>query len=374
MGWGAPDPDPAIGQAAQSQAAVGARQMDLAEKQDARNAQQYADMAPIFKTLMQQSIDQGNKDSARSDAQWQSYTQDFQPLESKMASTAADFDTPQRQQAAADAAVAGVDNQFDAQRRNLTQGLSDSGVQPGSGVAASILAGSRIEQAKAAAGAGTMARRNTEMQGISLVDNAARFGRNMPSTGLQVSQAALGAGNNAVGLGGAQQQQQLAGVNATNGLYNGAVGSYGSSAKTNLGLYDANAKTFQSNLALSKDILSAGGQIAGAIWSSKKLKDVAGDVDTEEAALSLASTPIKAWRYKPGAIPNDDGRVRIGRMAEDAQAAMGLGDGKTLDIATENGINQAALQYLIHKEAKRDPALRKKLAARGAGRSDQAGA
>lgn len=370
MGWGgsAPAPDPQIGVAAQQQAAVATRQIAIAERQDQRDAQLQAEMAPIFKSLMQQNIDQGAKDAARSDSQWEGYARDFQPLESKMASTAANFDTEQRRTDAADQAVAQVGNQFDAQRRNLTQGLSDAGVQPGAGAAQSLQAQSRIEEAKASAGAGTQARRNTEMTGIGLVDNAARFGRNMPSTGLQVSQAAMGAGNNAVGLGTTQQQMGINSTDATLRGLSGAVNSYGNAGNLYLGKYNADMQGYNSRNAMIGDALKAVGSVAGAVLvSSKKKKHRVGRVNPEKAAVSLASTPVEAWRYKDGAVPGDDGRVRIGRYAEDAQAAMGLGDGETLDMVSENGLNQAAIQYLIHKEAKRDPKLRKQLAAANSG-------
>ena len=100
MGWGpsAPKPDPAIGEAAKSNSEIADRQQDLAER--AYNDQQaiYDELSPLLREQLQLSATEQAKSIERGDAQWDSYTRTFQPLEAKMAETAANFDTPQRRE------------------------------------------------------------------------------------------------------------------------------------------------------------------------------------------------------------------------------------------------------------------------------------
>lgn len=79
--------------------------------------------------------------------------------------------------------------------------------------------------------------------------------------------------------------------------------------------------------------------------SSSKTKNVEGDVDPDAALRSVVETPVKAWRYKDG-----DGRLRLGPMAEDVAASTGVGDGQTLDVATELGTLRAAVQALAKSD------------------------
>lgn len=338
---------------------------DLATQLAARNGQLQSNLDPLYQQLIQSSINQNAKDSARSDALWNNYQADFAPLNTKMAQTAANFDTPERRQQAADQAIAGVNQQFTTARRGLNANLNAGGVDPSAGSASALNAASRIEEAKAAAGAGTTARRGIEATGIGLVSDAARFGQGLPAVGLNTSGSATASGNNAVGLGTQQQQQGNANASTVSGLF-------GTAANIKNGLFNQSQQVYQNKTDRIGDYLGAAGQIAGAIWSSKKLKDEVGDVDPERAAVAVAKRPIKAWRYKAGAVQGDDGSLRIGGYAEDAQSTTGLGDGTKLDVASENGLNQAALQYLIAKEARRDPKLRKRLAAthQGGGLAD----
>jgi hypothetical protein len=216
MGWGpsAPKPDPAIGEAAKSNSEIADRQQDLAER--AYNDQQaiYDELSPLLREQLQLSATEQAKSIERGDAQWDSYTKTFQPLEAKMAETAANFDTPQRREQVAGEAVGQVANAFDAARAGTRRSLADAGVKVGSDASAALDAQSRIEQAKASAGVSNNARTQVEMQGLSLGDNAARFGRNMPSTGLATAQLA------------GQQGQQV------QGGYNNLVGAAGQAAGT----------------------------------------------------------------------------------------------------------------------------------------------
>jgi len=109
----------------------------------------------------------------------------------------------------------------------------------------------------------------------------------------------------------------------------------------------------QANAANSQLVGSLAGAGIGAgalLLSSSKAKNVEGDVDPEAALSSVITTPVKAWRYKEG---EGDDRLRLGPMAEDVAASTGVGDGQTLDIATELGTLRAAVQALAKDNARR---------------------
>ena len=354
-------------------AGIAGKQEGLADTLNARNTALQQQYDPLYAQLIQSNLGQQTQNAALGKTLTDSYQTDFAPLATKMATTAANYDTPERRQAAADAAIAGVGQQYTAARRTLNSNLAStgSGVDPSSGLSQSLNAASRLEEAKASAGAGTTARKGVETTGIGLVSDAAKFGLNEAQTGITASTASTAAGNNAAGLATQQQNQGDANATTVSGLFSNTVNSTGVKANIDNGLFNQQQTAYNNDNAKTADYLSAAGQVAGYIWSSKELKDEVGDVDPEEAAVAVARTPIKAWRYKKGTGLGDE--VRIGKYAEDSQAATGLGDGTKLDVASENGLNQAALQYLISKEAKRDPKLRARLGAmakKGGGLSD----
>lgn len=346
---------------------IAGQQLTLAQQQAARTAQLQAQSDPLYSQLIQNNVAQAGKNAAQSDAQFARYTSNFAPVEAKMADTALNFDTAGRREQEAQTAVADQAARFTQARDERNRNLLASGVDPSSGKAQAYDNSARIEQAKAEAGGANAARRQVENTGLSLIQNAANFGQTKLNTGLGLATAATNTGNAAAALSNQQQNGGNNNAQTTSGLFGNASNSLGTQANINNGLFNQQQTAYNNKNAQTSDWLGAIGQVAGAYFSSsKKLKDEVGDVNTEAAAVAVGSTPIKAWRYKPGAVAGDDGSVKIGKYAEDSQGATGLGDGKGLDAVTENGLNQATLQYLLEKEAKRDPKLRKKLAAAAA--------
>lgn len=192
--------------AAEEQAALGREQLALSREQFEKGEARQAKLDPLYEQLMTSSIQDSDIARNRSADQWDQYTRVFQPLEGKMASTAANYDTAGRRNAAAAEAMATTSKAFDATQAAQTRGLQRAGVQMGSGRALALGNQSRLDEAKALAGADIAARRAVEDRGIALVDNAARFGRNQTSTSLQAAGVGLqanGVAQNA-GLSGAQ--------------------------------------------------------------------------------------------------------------------------------------------------------------------------
>jgi hypothetical protein len=191
-----------------------------------------------------------------------------------------------------------------------------------------------------------------EQAGIGLVDNAAKFGRNMPSTGLQSAQLALSAGGQATGQIGSQQQAINTTYAPAQGFYGGATNATSSAGNLLMGASNVQQQAGAAN-AQSMGSMAGTALAAGMMFMSKStIKNIEGDVDPELALSSVIATPVKAWRYKKGEGDGDT-RLRLGPMAEDVAASTGVGDGQTLDIATELGTLRAAVQALAKDNARR---------------------
>lgn len=341
--------------AALQNAEVGRRMADIAEKQLASAEARQKEYDPLFKELITASVTQSGKDAARSDEQWQRFKTLFMPAEDALAQKSLNWDTSARRESAADQAGADVTQAFAQKRLGLDQALGRGGMTLGSDKALALQAGLGLEEAKATASAKNTARRDIEKEGMAYIDNAARFGRNMPSTGLQAAQASQNANQNAQGGMANQQSTYNATLAPAQGFYSGSTGATSSAGSLFGQIAQIQQQTNQANQGMFGTALGAGVGLFAA--SSKTLKDVEGDVDPDAALESVVKTPVKAWRYKDG-----DRSLRLGPMAEDVAASTGVGDGKRLDIVTELGTLRAAVQALA-----KDKKPRKRLSLADAG-------
>lgn len=253
-----------VNQAAVANTEIGREQLSLAREEMAANKLRQAEFDPMFKKLIAASIAQQETASEQSAAQWKSYKDTWQPLEQKLAKTAAEFDTPERRASEAAAAGADVGIQFDRQRDALDRDIGRSNISLSSGKALALKAGSALEQAKATAGAESSARRQVEQAGISLVDNAAKFGRNMTSTGIETARLSLSAGQSASGTIGQQQGVINAGLSGAQGLYQGAVGANSSAGNLLLGAAGVEQQANASKNELIGSVIGSGATI-GAV-------------------------------------------------------------------------------------------------------------
>ena len=85
----------------------------------------------------------------------------------------------------------------------------------------------------------------------------------------------------------------------------------------------------------------AGGFLSGL--SSKVFKEDIREIDADLALETVARLPISSWRYK------GDDKTHIGAMAEDYRDETGLGDGVTIDLRDEVGLNLSATQALVKR-------------------------
>lgn len=236
-----------VNKQAEQNAAISREQLALARDEAAANRARQAEYDPLFKQLIQSSLAAQSTADARSADLWQSYKDTWQPLGKKLADTATNFDTPARREAAAAGAAADVGMQFDAQGKALNRDLARNNITLGSGKALALQAGSAMEAAKASAGATTAARRQVEQDGIALVDNAAKFGANVPSTSLASANQGITAGQAAGSTIGQQQGVYNSGLSGVQGLYSGAAGASSSAGSLLLGAAQQQGATNAAN-------------------------------------------------------------------------------------------------------------------------------
>lgn len=349
-------------QAALQQAGISKDQLAFAKEQAGRAEQRQAMFDPKFLEIINQQLESSRANDARSAQQWQQYTNLFMPAEQRMAETAANYDTPGRRAAAASEAVAGVDAQFQRGREAQNRDLGRAGVSLTSGRALTLDSAQRFAQAKAAAGADRQARNQVEATGMSLTDNVAKFGRGLPSTGLEAARLALG-GSQAAG-GSLSQQQSTYNASLVPSMqgYNNASGSTQAA-----GMQFGNiAQTALAQQQMANAGMAGLGQLAGQLGSAYLLSDpksktVHGKVNESKARESIESVKVYDWTYKDG---EGDGGRHIGRMA--GSNDVDTPSGKAIDVASEFGLHRAAIAD-ISKDVK---AIKKSLASKGRSLSD----
>jgi hypothetical protein len=327
------------GQAADFQYDIAQREVSLAEQQYTDQKALFDEYSPMLRELLQTNLTQQQKSIEQSDDAWASYTNTWRPVESALAQRSMEMADPARAEADAQRAAASTAEQFDVARQEQTRALQASGAD--ASTIAALGAAGQLEEAKAKAGASDSARRSSELAGLSVMDNAARFGRNMPSQGLatagmalQQGQAAQGGFNN-LSMAQAQPAQQAA------ALYNSAGSNAGASGALGLNAGQMLAGAHNQSAAMFGDITGAALGAYGYYTSSKKTKKTGGKV--KGASDAVEKSPAKKWAYKPG---EGDGNTkdRMGPMAEDLKkVAPEVSDGKMVDAVAMAGLHHAAI-------------------------------
>lgn len=349
----------AVENAALSKEALAWAKQRYAEEAPAREAA--IDMA--MKTANQQyDISQQNADI--SSDYWNYQKDTFRPLEQGIVDSASNYDTPERRQAEADAAVSDVNQQVAAQRAASTRDLQRSGVTPEAGKMLAMQGVLDIGAAKAGAGAAAGARKGVELQGYARKMDAANLGRGLASSQATSAGVALNAGNSAVGNAQAPVaigQQAGAGVQGAFGQAmqgNASAGSLYSAANQADLAYRGQNLNFASSMINGAS--TGGGQSGLAAFmnpvsSDENVKDDIGKIMSPAKALgALVETPVhEDWTYSPEKGGPDDGRIpHDGVMAQDAQATMGdkvAPGGKKIDPISMMGVLTAGIQGL-HQE------------------------
>jgi hypothetical protein len=326
------------------------RQLDMADRAYKDQKALTDQFLPLFQQQAQMSVDQQGKTNQRADQQWQNYVDNFQPMEAQFAKTAAEYNTPGRQQQAAEQAQAGVAGAFDRAAAQRADQLQGAGIMPGSGRSLTLSNAAGIEEAKALATAGNDARRQTEATGLSLQNTAIGIGRGQVAGGLQAADLALRQGSSAQGSAGGAVQlagspygtsaQLLGGASSSN---MGAVDILNSGYRNSLSQYGANT-------GFIGDIFGAAGKVFG-MSSSKTLKHVKGKSNAKLSLAAIKASPSHDWAYKPG-MGDGSTKPRQGPIAEDLhKVAPHVSNGKGIDPISMLGLHHSGIGAVDDKVA-----------------------
>jgi hypothetical protein len=182
----------AAAQAAEKQYQLGMEQLNWAK-------QTYNEFKPYMIEGTEQSLADQKFQSDMSHQQWDTYNQTYKPIELEFAKDAESWDSPERRERMAGQSQAVIASQFEQARTAAQQQLESYGVDPTSTRFASLDLGTRVQQAAAAAGAGTKAIQDVENTGLQLKSNAVNVGRGYQSNINQTTGVGTDAGSSGVG-------------------------------------------------------------------------------------------------------------------------------------------------------------------------------
>ena len=345
--------------AVNSNAAIAQKSLALADSYDAAAKARQASNDELFKNLIAKSSELTDQALQQSQDQWGSYKANFLPLDAKLSSTALNFDTTERRNAAAADAQNNVQAQGDAASAGLDRTLASRGVDVTSGNALAAKGLASVATAAQKATAGNQARKDVEATGINLVNNAANYGRGVAIGALQAGQTAQSGVGTTAGLSSTQNAMKAQDAAATASLLGSSVNANSSSG--NLALGAADSGTRASNGMMGG--IGAIGQAAGSLWSafsSKKLKDKVASVGDAggdapgPATQGLSRLKVDAWKYKDGVPDQTTGRstnqqTHVGPYAEDTQREFGDGvapGGRMINMDQAMKVNQQAITEL----------------------------
>jgi len=235
-------------------------QLAWAREQDANNQALLQEVLDIQLPAMREQFDQAQSDRQR-------YETMFRPFEDAFVEEAQNYDTPERRERMRGGAIADVNSQFDAQRRNATQRLESYGVDPSQTRNAALDIGVRTQQAAAQAAAATGSDRRVEDVGRALRSDAINMGRGALSNAAGFYGAAVGAGGSAQ-QGALNTTQSGAGaVQSSLGFSGQALQGYGQSADIQSQGFNNQMASWNAQQQQTAGMLQAAGGVAGMMMA-----------------------------------------------------------------------------------------------------------
>jgi len=191
------------------------------------------------------------------------YGSTFVPLQQEQAQQAQNWDSEANRQLQTGKAIADTNSAFNQQRANSTAALASEGVDPASIHGGALDAQSRVQQAAAAASAGTQADTNTQLQSQGLIAQANQLGMQVGQAGTTGAATGANIGSQIVGN---TNQTNASGVNnltAANTYLNTGVSANKSAADISNTQFQDQMAQQQAQQAQGASTLSSVGQIAG---------------------------------------------------------------------------------------------------------------
>ena len=290
----------------------------------------------------------------------------FRPLEQGIVADAQDYDTPEKRNAAATAAMADTNKAFAQTNDAAARRLAANGINPGSTRAMSVMQGQDVNQAVANAGAAFNARKGVETIGYARKMDAANLGRGLASSQATSAQVALSAADKAV----ANTNAPLTAANQGAQIYSQGMNTVTNANQSAGNLYGSQANIQQAGGggggldALGNVVGQFAGSTAGSAkiagWlSDENMKEDITTASPEQALKEVTDTPVSKWKYAPSKLaeagipmgPEMEGE-HTGPMAQKVNATMGeeaAPGGKKIDLISMNGKSMLAIQALDKK-------------------------
>lgn len=241
-----PDNSGAINASSANSTAVGMRQLDIQEKQNADQKIRNAKLDALQEKVSGAQLDTMAKNNALAD-EYASYQRDtFRPLEKGIVDEAQNYDSPEEQERMAGQASASVKQNMAQATDANTRNLARMGVNPSSGRSMVTANETAITGALGEAGAENAARQSVKTLGAAKRMDAASLGRNLASNQATSAGVALNAGNSAVNnaVSGITSSNQSAQVNSgiltgANAAFASATGGLAAGQAAAMGVYNA---------------------------------------------------------------------------------------------------------------------------------------
>jgi len=290
-------------------------QLDWAREQDTMNRELLQEVLNIQLPAMREQFETAQADRQR-------YEEFYRPFEDAFAEEAANYDSPERRERERGSAIADVNTQFDAGRRNALQRLEGYGVDPSSTRNQALDVGVRTQQAMAQANAATGATRRVEDIGRALKSDVINMGRGALSNAAGFYGAAVGAGSAAQGNALNTTQSGAGAVQSSLGFSNAALAGYGQSSDIMNSGFQNEMQVFNAEQQQTAGMLSAVGGIAGMFMAD------GGEVEGLPSGAVEAQRRVGDPRYapQPQGVPEQGMSSEQGYVDE-----RGMGDGSGID-------------------------------------------
>ena len=317
-----PPPPPDLSGMADASAEVGRmnqqtarEQLDWAREQDTNNRELLQQVLDIQLPAMREQMETASADRDR-------YEQFYRPFEDAFAEEAANYDTPERRERERGGAIADVNSQFDASRRNALQRIESYGVDPSIVRNQALDVGVRTQKAMAQAQAATGATRRVEDVGRALKSDVINMGRGALSNAAGFYGQAVGAGSAAQGNALNTTQSGAGAVQSSLGFSNAALGGYGQSSNIMNQGYQNQMTGYNAQQASNAGTLSAIGGVAGMFMAD------GGEVDGMPSGAIAAQGRQGDPRY---AVPPQQGPMEPQSTERGMVEERGMGDGSGID-------------------------------------------
>ncbi|MBI1202602.1 MAG: tail fiber domain-containing protein [Rhodopseudomonas sp.] len=351
-GGSAPAPDPQIGQAALKNAQTGEEWLNFAKDAYATSTERQKPIDALATQVSQQQLQSATQQNEWAQQAHDRYVDTFQPLQDQYVQEATNYDTPEKEAAAAATAKADVTSAAASQRGQSNRQMAAMGVNPASGRWAGINRATDLGTAVASAGAQNNARTQVKNTGLNLLGNAVNVGNGLPAQASQAVGLGLNAGTGSANVLNAANGQYLASTGIMNNGFQGQMQGYTNQANILQNQYNSQLQAWQTqqqtDAANNASILGGIGKIAGIgasliFGSSKTFKT---DKEPSKGNLKAVNAmPVENWRYKAG-IADGGAAPHTGPYAEDFHKATGKGDGKTIPVQDMLGVTMGAVQEL----------------------------